>query len=193
MDASSRFAVVDVETSGLSPKRHRLLQVAVVVVRADGTVEERWSSYVRPRWWRLAHTGPTRLHGITRRHLRDGQPLAAVLEQLSTRVDGAVLVAHNAAFDAEFLRRGAVRTGVRLAWAEELCTLGLSRRLDADRALSHHLADVCARYGITVDRPHDALADAEATAALLPHLLVAHGLPRSAGPGAAQLDDVSPR
>ena len=44
-----RFAVVDVETSGLSPRRHRILQVAVVQARADGTILDEWASDVRPR------------------------------------------------------------------------------------------------------------------------------------------------
>lgn len=181
-----RFAVVDVETSGLSPKHHHLLQVAVVVLGPDGQVLERWASYVRPRWWPFVRTGPTQLHGITRRHLRHGQGVAEVLSELAHRTDGAVLVAHNAAFDTEFLVRAAQRSGVPLRWSAQLCTLQLSRRLDPDRRLSHRLADVCGRYGIELERPHDALADAEATAALLPHLLAAHGLPPA--PAACQLD-----
>ena len=55
----------------------------------------------------------------------------------------------------------------------------LSRRLDPDRQLSHRLADLCARYDVALDRPHDALADAAATAAVLPHLLAAHGVARA--------------
>ena len=47
--AHTRFAVVDVETSGLSPRRHRVLQVAVVVVDADGRVLDTWVSLLRPR------------------------------------------------------------------------------------------------------------------------------------------------
>jgi DNA polymerase III epsilon subunit-like protein len=35
---------------------------------------------------------------------------------------------------------------------------------------------VCERYGVPLARPHDALADATATAAVLPHLLAAHGI-----------------
>jgi DNA polymerase-3 subunit epsilon len=178
--------VIDVETSGLSPEHHHLLQVAVVVLDVDGTVVDRWSSYVRPRWWPFTRTGPTWLHGITRRRLRRGRPVAEVLREVARRTDGAVLVAHNAAFDTEFLLRAARQHGVPLRWVGQLCTLQLSRRLDPDRQLSHRLADVCARYGIEVDRPHDALADAEATAALLPHLLAAHGVPP--GPTTSQLD-----
>ena len=57
-----------------------------------------------------------------------------------------------------------------------LCTLQLSRRLDPERQLTHGLADVTARYDVTIERHHDALCDARATAAVLPHLLAAHGV-----------------
>jgi DNA polymerase-3 subunit epsilon len=49
----------------------------------------------------------------------------------------------------------------------------MSRALDPDRQQSHRLADLCERYGVQPGRAHDALADAEATAAVLPHLLEA--------------------
>ena len=91
-------------------------------------------------------------------------------------VAGRILVGHNVDFDAEFLERAARKAGVELDVAGRLCTLGLSRSLDPDRARTHRLADLCARYGVPLQRPHDALADAIATAAVLPHLLQAHGI-----------------
>lgn len=168
-----RFAVVDVETSGLRPRRDGLLQVGVVVVDADGHVDDSWSTLIRLRrpWSRV---GPTHIHGITRRATRDGVAAADAIGELARRLDGAVFTAHNAPFDSAFLRRAAQRSGVELPLAQQLCTLELSRRLDPDRLLSHRLGDLCARYDIEVSRPHDALADATATAAVLPHLLRAY-------------------
>ena len=45
--------------------------------------------------------------------------------------------------------------------------------LDPDRERSHRLGDLCEYYGVALDNPHNALADAAATAAILPHLLTA--------------------
>ena len=173
--SAQRFAVVDVETSGLSVQRHHVLQVGVVVVDGSGTVLHRWSSLVAPRsrWW--FRVGPTRLHGIHRRQVRAAPPAADVMAQLAAALEGTRFVAHNAEFDIAFLRKVATRTGVDLPIAQPLCTLRLSRQLDPQRQLSHRLADLCARYDIQLVRPHDALADADATAAVLPHLLRAHG------------------
>jgi DNA polymerase-3 subunit epsilon len=171
-----RFAVVDVETTGLSPRRHRILQIAVVVVDAEGDVLDRWSSYVRPRWGRLSRLGPRHVHGITHRRLRGAPRIDAVLVELAARLDGAVLTAHNLPFDLAFLRAAAQRSGTPLPAVPGLCTLEMSRRLDPDRQLRHRLGDLCERHGVVVVRPHDALADADATALVVPHLLAAHGI-----------------
>jgi DNA polymerase III subunit epsilon len=177
--ALPRFAVVDLETSGLDTHRHRILQIGLVIVDADGRVSDEWASFVKLRW-PLQRVGPTHVHGITRRTLRDAPKLDAALDELARRIDGAIFTAHNAAFDSEFLRRAIRRrpTGdpLRASLDRRLCTLTMSRRLDPDRLLSHRLGDVCERYGVALERPHDALGDAEATAAVLPHLLAAHAV-----------------
>jgi len=171
-----RFAVVDVETSGLSTKRNRVLQVAVVTVDGDGNVIDRWSSLIRPRNRWLFRLGPRHIHGLTRAELRRAPAAEQVMAELARRLDGSTFTAHNAAFDAAFLRRMAAGLPVALSLTPQLCTLRLSRQLDPDRKLSHRLADVTERYGVTNGRPHDALEDALATAAVLPHLLRAHGV-----------------
>jgi DNA polymerase-3 subunit epsilon len=173
------FAVVDLETSGLSTRRHRVLQVGVVTVTADGTVVDEWSSLVKLRW-PLQRVGPTDIHGITRQHLKGAPRLGDTLDELGDRLEGSIFTAHNAAFDAAFLARATRRRPaddrLRTGLNPLLCTLRMSRRLDPQREQSHRLADVCARYDVALDRPHDALGDATATATVLPHLLAAHGI-----------------
>lgn len=167
-----RFAVVDIETSGLSLRRHRILQVAVVTVERGAIVDE-WSSLVGLRWpWQ--RVGPRRMHGIDRHTLRGAPSRRAVLHQLAGRLDGTVFTAHNVAFDWAFIERAARRDHVELPAVQRLCTLQLSRRLDPERTASHRLRDLCERYGVSNDRPHDALHDARATAVVLGHLLAAN-------------------
>lgn len=167
-----RFAVVDIETSGLSTRRHRILQVAVVTVD-DGDVVDEWESLIKLRW-PLQRVGPRRVHGISRSRLRGAPRQREVLTELAERLDGVVFTAHNVRFDWQFIERAAQRSNVPISPSHRLCTLRMSRALDLDRVLSHRLGDVCERYGVSNDRPHDALHDARATAAVLPFLLAAH-------------------
>lgn len=175
-----RFGVVDIETSGLETDRHRILQIGLALIEIDPsdhrvTEIDRWSSFVRLRrpWERL---GPRRVHGIRRRDLRGAPRISQALTDLQQRLTGAMFTAHNAAFDAGFLTEAAREAGVPLHLGPRLCTLRMSRRLDPERLQSHRLGDLCSRYGVPLDRPHDALEDALATAAILPHLLRAHGI-----------------
>jgi DNA polymerase III subunit epsilon len=164
--AERRFAVVDVETNGLSSRRDRVLQIAVITTTGDGEVLDRWSSSVRPRFGRV---GPTHIHGLTARDLKEAPTFADVAPELVQRLDGAVFTAHNADFDWGFVARALRRAGYRAPDTTRLCTARLSRAV-AREAASHRLVDVCERHGIVITRAHDAAADAEATAAVLPFL-----------------------
>lgn len=173
------FGVVDLETSGLSSRRHRVLQIGLVTVDPNGGIADRWTTFVKLRW-PLQRVGSTDIHGITRADLRGAPGLDDALDELASRLQGSIFTAHNAAFDGAFLaragRRRALSDPLRRSLSPLLCTLRMSRKLDPLREQSHRLADVCARYDVALERPHDALGDAEATAAVLPRLLHAHGI-----------------
>jgi DNA polymerase-3 subunit epsilon len=180
---AQRFAVIDVETSGLKPAWHRIVQVAVVTALGDGTVVDRWSTLVNPPFgWVGANA--RRIHGLRAADLRRAPRFAAVAGELVHRLDGAVLCAHNAGFDWAFVRRALRRCGYEAPRAAQLCTMRLSRSLDPERLRPHRLADLCERYGVTLQQAHHAMSDAEATAAVLPHLF--------AEAGASTLDHLAP-
>lgn len=148
----------------------------MVVVDLEGTVIDRWESFIRPRNRWFFRVGPTKLHGIRRRDLRSAPSLSAVMDRLAADLRSSIFVAHNASFDVGFLRKAASEASVDLPIDGVLCTLTLSRALDPERTMSHRLGAICERYGVTLIRPHDALADADATAAVLRPLLDAHGI-----------------
>ncbi len=173
------FAVVDVETSGLNVRRHRILQLAVVTVDADGTVLDEWDSFVKLRW-PLGRVGPTHIHGITRPMLKQAPQARRRARRTrpsgsATRCSSRTTRASTASSSSTPLDAARSTTSRPDTLERRLCTLRMSRRLDPERARSHRLADVCDRYGVTLDRPHEARSDALATAAVLPHLLRAHG------------------
>jgi DNA polymerase-3 subunit epsilon len=169
--ANMKFAVVDTETTGLSPATCSVLQLGIVVVRGDGTIESQFSTYIKRRFWKPGRLGAHHIHGITRRKLRNGITIQEALDRLSSELKTAIFVAHNAKFDLGFLRAEAQRCGHQLVIQEPICTLTLSRSLDPNKAHPHNLRQLAIRYGITDVPNHDALADAIVTARLLPLLL----------------------
>lgn len=166
---STRFSVIDLETTGLSPDDDDILQVAVVT-SIDSMITAEWASFVRLRH-PFARLGPTDVHGIRRRSVAFAPTLGSVLTHVARLIDGSVVVAHNTAFDWAFLTAAAGRIGLELPDVDRLCTLRLSRALDPERSRSHRLEAVATGYEIGNARPHDALHDARTTALVLPKLL----------------------
>ena len=96
------------------------------------------------------------------------QVLPSVLEFLG----GGVLVAHNAPFDAGFLRAACERHGAAWPRPPVLCTARLARAvLSRDEAPSVKLAALAELFGTSTRPTHRALADARATVEVLHHLL----------------------
>lgn len=157
------FAVVDVEATGGSPKRgDRLTEVAVVRVRG-GRVVQAFESLVNPQ--RAIPPSVTRLTEITDGMVAHAPTFAELAEALRAALEGAVFVAHNAAFDWRLLRAEFERCRRGRLGGKRLCTLRLARRLHPElpRRSLHALADY---YSIAPETWHRAGPDARTTAAL---------------------------
>lgn len=164
---SGPYAVVDVETTGLDPGIDRIVEVAVVRCATDGRVVSEWSTLVQPD----RDPGPTAVHGITADDLASAPRFTEVAPLLAAQLDGAVVTAHNLAFDAGFLAAEWARVGAERPAAPGLCTLTLARALHPDRAEGYSLAACSAAAGIDQPEAHRALADARVAADLLGSLL----------------------
>ncbi|MFN3876145.1 MAG: PolC-type DNA polymerase III, partial [Flavobacteriales bacterium] len=148
------------------PMRGRVMEVAVIAL--DGTAERlRWETLVNPgqrvTWF------SRRLTGIDDRMLRHAPRFHEVANAIATLTQDRIVVAHNARFDITALAHEFARTGLPLR-RDALCTERLARRL-APGLAHHNLASMCRHYGIPFPTAHRAMADAEATAALLRRMM----------------------
>jgi DNA polymerase III subunit epsilon len=161
--ATAEFLVVDTETNGLGGEACELTEVGAVLV-GGGELHDRFESLVRCN--RPLGRGIQRFTGITQEMLADAPGLEEVLPAIAERLEGRVLVAHNAPFDRRVLRRGFELIGLEWPNPPVLCTAALARKLlplQNRRGLSV-LADA---LGIEVEIAHRALADAETCARVL--------------------------
>ncbi len=153
------LAVVDVETTGLSPQHgDRVIEIAVLRAEPGGRVEV-WSSLVDPG--RRIDPRASAVNGIRDADVA-GQPrFAALVPQLRARLAGAVLVAHNAPFDLDFLTHEHRRAGTAMHSPPVIDTLMLARRwFDFP---SNSLGHVARTLGIRADRAHRAAGDVQTT------------------------------
>lgn len=161
------YAVIDFETTGLSPAHGaRPTEIAVVMVR-DHHIVDRYQSLMNPGV--PIPYDIQRLTGITNAMVKNAPPIAVVMQEAARFVGSHPLVAHNAAFDRKFWEHS-LTARHRLNHPVFICSLLLSRRV-FPQVPNHRLATLVKSLGLpSTGRYHRALADAEATAYLLLHL-----------------------
>ena len=157
------FTAIDFETA--NGFRGSPCALGAVRVR-DGVMVERAEWLIRPPvGFDRFDPRNVRIHGITEDRVLDAARFADVYDELAGFVGADVLAAHNAGFDVGVIESGLEVSGRDVPGLEFVCTLVLARRVyDLP---SYALPSAAREAGFTPGRHHDALADAEACAAIL--------------------------
>lgn len=161
---TERIAILDFETTGLSPAHGaRAAEIGIVLIE-QGQIVDRFQSLMNAGQsmpWNIAQ-----LTGIDSAMLRAAPPAEDVMRAAAAFVGTAPLVAHNAAFDRKFWLDEMQRAGCPQT-PTFACTVLLSRRLYPE-APSHSLGRIVEHLQLpAAERAHRALADALMTAHLL--------------------------
>ena len=176
------YSVVDVETTGGSPYAgHRITEIAAVSVRGM-EVCEIFETLVNPQ--RVIPPQIVKLTGITMEMVRDKPPFRDVAADVVRAIGGHVFVAHNVAFDWQFVSTEVARASAQTLEGPKLCTVRLARKLlpqlpsrslgfvarhyDAERFAETYFAR---HHGPRAVWRHRAAGDAVATAYCLVRLL----------------------
>lgn len=153
------YAVVDVETTGLSARTgDRICEVAVVLARG-GQIVDQVQTLVNPQM-RISR-GAAAVNGISDMMVSGSPTFRQVAPRLLQALDGAVLVAHNASFDMAFISSELRSAGYEPPANPVVDTLALARRCYTFP--SNKLGDIARSLGIKTQGLHRALADATIT------------------------------
>lgn len=161
-DYAYDWALVDVETSGLTARRDRVLSVAVITVGPDGEQTGEFSTLLNPG----CDPGPVEVHGLTAERLQGAPTFDQIAGRIGAMLQDRVLVAHHAQFDYDFLAHEFARARMWLPVSQRLCTLALNRQVDPPTD-DMKLGTLAAHYGIPQQRAHDALDDTRVLAGIL--------------------------
>lgn len=158
-----RYAVLDLETTGLSPRESNVVEIAIVELDEHGDITKEWTSLVNPPFH--GELGATHIHGITREMVSGAPTMLQLADEIIEQLRDHIIVGHVVEFDlahiiGEFERIGRPLPNVR---AVSLCTRDLARSyIDAPRTLKA----CCDAVGIELRDAHSALGDTRATAQL---------------------------
>lgn len=154
------FVAIDFETA--NGERTSVCSVGLVWVE-HGDIKDKIYRLIRPypdyyNYWN------TRIHGLTYQDTVGAEPFPVVWTEISARLGGLPLVAHNSPFDEGCLKAAFQQYGMAYPDYRFYCTCRASRRVFGRELPNHQLQTVAARCGYELHDHHHALADAEACA-----------------------------
>ena len=153
------FVVFDIETTGFSPVKNKIIEIGAVKV-SGGEVVDHFSAFVNPKV--PIPYEITQLTGINDEMVMDAKTIEEVLPEFVNFCEGTVLVAHNANFDMSFINENIRRQKIKVTYTY-IDTLGMARVLLPGQA-KHTLDAVCKTLKISLENHHRAVDDAGATA-----------------------------
>lgn len=149
-----RWALVDIETTGLHVTHDAITEIAVYILTELGIVAT-WHRLIKP-----THTIPQAictLTGITNEMVHDAPSFTAIATELYEVLEDCVFVAHNARFDYGFIKNAFKNNGI-MYQAPVLCTLKLLKKLYPQQE-SYRLASIAQALDVTLHNHHRAQAD----------------------------------
>lgn len=152
----SWYSVVDVETTGLSSDRDRIVQVAILKIEG-GELVGSFSSLVNPGC-RIPEAA-TRVHGITNKDVKDAPSYEEIAPTIREMLNDQIIVGHNVTFDLRFIQR-MIGSGER--YTQYVDTCAYARRLHPDLE-NHKLQTLLEYFKIDPGTAHQADSDAKAT------------------------------
>lgn len=155
------YIAVDLETTGLSPRKDRIIEIGAVKI-VGGMVVEEFSHLVDPQIILPDHV--TELTGITDQMLSGAETIGDVFPKFLAFAGELPLLGHNILFDYSFLKTEAVKEKYSFE-RKGIDTLYLSRALHEELE-SKSLDSMCRYYGIINENHHRALDDARASVSL---------------------------
>ncbi len=160
------FVVFDIETTGFSPVKNRIIEIGAVKVQG-GKITDRYSTFIDPKT-----PIPYEIEKLTgiRDDLVMGQPVIEdELPKFMEFCKGCVLVAHNASFDMSFITENCRRQGLPAEFTY-VDTVGIARVLLTD--LKRHTLDSVAKaLNVSLENHHRAVDDAECTALIFEKMI----------------------
>lgn len=160
------YSVIDVETTGGSPKNSKITEIAIYRHDGENVIDE-FVSLINPEM--KIPTFVSNLTGITDEMVEDAPKFYEVAKQIIEFTEGTIFVAHNVSFDYGMIRSEFKSLGFDYR-LPHLCTVRSSRHILPGKE-SYSLGKLTRSLGIELKGRHRAGGDAMATAHLLTMLL----------------------
>jgi len=163
----AEFSVLDVETTGLSARNNRVIEIGIVKIK-NLKITEKFTTLINPGCDIPYFI--TQFTGIGNSDVEYSPSFYDTAEEIEEFIGNSVISGHNLAFDEGFLRYEFIRNGYEPLSNLNVCTMKLARKT-LPNLKSKSLSSVSAHFKIKNKDAHRALSDAEVTAKVLIKML----------------------
>lgn len=155
----SDFVVFDLETTGFSPKKNKIIEIGAVKVQ-QGHITDRFSTFVNPQI--PISFEIEELTGIRDDMVIGAPKIEEILPEFMEFCSGCVMVAHNAEFDMSFIQKNCedIHLNCDFTVAD---TVAMARFL-LPQLGRYKLDTVAKAVGVSLEHHHRAVDDAACTA-----------------------------
>ncbi len=167
LDADREYVVFDIETTGLSMKKCKIIEIGAVRVDAEGNELGRFSEFVNPE--EPIPYEIEQLTSINDQMVMDAPIIDVILPKFLEFARGAILVAHNATFDTGFIQEFCDRLGLEYPFTA-LDTMTISYVL-LPQLGRYNLDRLCKHFNVVNAHHHRACDDADVTAKIFVRLM----------------------
>ncbi|WP_456868195.1 exonuclease domain-containing protein [Galbibacter sp. BG1] len=161
-----KYAIIDVETTGLSGIGNKITEIAIAVFDGERVVDE-FHSLVNPQALISSHV--IGLTGIDNAMVANAPTFSEIASQVLSYTEDKVFVAHNVNFDYNVIRNEFKELGIDFS-RKKLCTVRLSKKIFPGLR-SYSLGKLCSSLEIPLINRHRAKGDTDATVILFEKLL----------------------
>lgn len=107
------IAIIDLETTGLNPKVHEIIEVGMVIVEQPAlNIIETYEAKVKPLNIKTATPEALAINGYNEEEWRNALEIKEVLNQIVNKTQGCIICNHNVSFDWSFLLEGFDKYGI---------------------------------------------------------------------------------
>ena len=176
------LAFVDIETTGLNSRMHEIIEIAVIRVKQTWILNQKptfekmfeWSVKIKPEHLELADPVALRINGYIASDWKESVTLQHALNEFIEKTDGAIMVAHNVAFDSEFINAKLFDFNIQNKMHYhrlDTVSFAFGKLYSAPEVGRYSLGELCKYFGIVNEHAHSALSDAQADFELFKKLM----------------------
>lgn len=167
------LAFIDLETTGLDPSRHEIIEIGCVVVKQDWSNKDPQFSVlseldikVKPRHIETAEPEALRINKYSEADWLFAVDLEQALQELAKQTADAIMVGQNVSFDWGFLQAAFAETGVssRMHYHKlDLIPMAFIKCCKDPKLERYNLGELSRYFGVENEKAHTALSDVKTT------------------------------